>query len=140
MKDKVLIKSLHYAAQMAHHLGSLTTRKDVHWCMCAFVRKSLGSQRSLDPTALLRAPDSLALGIQWRQHDPGKGPGVSPALQTGLKHFTPPQDDGAVGDIGAAHGLGPIMPLCVFTTTPESGRGSQYGQLWPGSRLSIKGS
>merc|ERR1719428_1687402 len=95
-------------------------------------------QRIPEPTARVRAPEAPSAGIQCWQQESGKGPTTSPSRHTGIKHFAVSQFVGAVGESGAAHGLGPSIALCSSTIT-WSGVASQVGQHCPSIRVSLNG-
>merc|ERR1719387_1808961 len=73
-----------------------------------------------------------------RQQAFGLIPTSAPGAQTGLKHFTPLHEAGAVGAIFVAYLLGPFMATCLSTATTWSGA-KHTGQHWPLFRLISKG-
>merc|ERR1719172_306192 len=73
-----------------------------------------------------------------RQQAFGLMPTSAPGAQTGLKHFTPLHEAGAVGAIFVAYLLGPFMATCLSTATTWSGA-KQTGQHWPLFRLISNG-
>merc|ERR1719230_2301247 len=73
-----------------------------------------------------------------RQQAFGLIPTSAPGAQTGLKHFTPLHEAGAVGAIFVAYLLGPFMATCLSTATTWSGA-KHTGQHWPLFRLMVKG-
>merc|ERR1719428_2219532 len=89
-------------------------------------------------------PDSAAHAtppyrpLHPRQQAFGLIPTSAPGAQTGLKHFTPLHEAGAVGAIFVAYLLGPFMATCLSTATTWSGA-KHTGQHWPLFRLISKG-
>merc|ERR1719428_1579518 len=89
-------------------------------------------------------PDSAAHAtppyrpLHPRQQAFGLIPTSAPGAQTGLKHFSPLQEAGAVGAIFVAYLLGPFMATCLSTATTWSGA-KHTGQHWPLFRLISKG-
>merc|ERR1719311_1493622 len=89
-------------------------------------------------------PDSAAHAtppyrpLHPRQQAFGLIPTSAPGAQTGLKHFTPLHEAGAVGAIFVAYLLGPFMATCLSTATTWSGA-KHTGQHWPLFRLMVKG-
>merc|ERR1719247_3080264 len=89
-------------------------------------------------------PDSAAHStppyrpLHPRQQAFGLIPTSAPGAQTGLKHFTPLHEAGAVGAIFVAYSLGPFMATCRSTATTWSGA-KHTGQHWPLFRLISKG-